>query len=85
MKKNKKYLLAAQLIVDFELKYVPIIGCYVSCEALRRVRQPAINYTKLFKPKDIHTEQLWFDHNENYNPQLARQLALLLMYEMGEE
>ena len=45
------------------------------------------NFEKVFKPKNRPSHASWWKKATDESPknQLARQLALLLMYEMGEK
>lgn len=89
MTKNKKYLKAAKLITlnvkAYNFLNIRRIGC---CTALFKVNQTDYKFTFLFKPVKAEINSFWWhnpDEGITKKTQLARTLALLLMYEMGEE
>lgn len=79
MKRNKKYLKAAERIVTRQNSFC--------CRALKAVDKCDKNFHKMFKPNNALTMDAYFSsfgttHKEDC---VARSLALILMYEMGEE
>jgi hypothetical protein len=79
MKKNKKYLEAAELLVHNTREYE---GC---CYFLGRVNQDADNFNDIFKPDRSVVTDYYFGSVLSDESNLARSLALLFMYEMGEK
>lgn len=81
MKKNKKYLKAAKFLVSIE--NTDPQGC---CLALGKVNHPSDKYwfELIFKPQHSHSDDYYFGPVHCDESKLARSLALLFMYEMGE-
>lgn len=85
--KNKKYLKAAELIAVKRTNF--------ACWALAEVEQDEVEFKKLFGPKKDRYLYLidnpyfnggsWYGSVRKPKNRLARSLALLLMYEMGEK
>jgi hypothetical protein len=79
--KNKKYLKAAKLMIRVKEKHDIHYGC---CVALDAVHQSDEYFHYIFQPKYESRRDAYFGDLNDENI-LARSLALLLMYEMGEE
>ena len=87
MRKNKGYLLAAKMTSNQQEFY--------SCDALNETcgwnSKSHRNYESFFRPNDIEMNQFdcygfnWYGQNDILESNLARSIALLFMYEMGEE
>jgi hypothetical protein len=84
MKKNKKYLEAAELLICSERVYGQTPGC---CYVLKKAKKRDYNFHTMFKPEDDRDagySDYYFGPLHNDESNLARSLALLFMYEMGE-
>jgi hypothetical protein len=90
--KNKKYLKAAELVCtdirEIGDDYKLIISSRSCCLALASLNKSTIRFNELFKPDDCFVGDFYFDDKNKWRDKqsiLARSLALLLMYEMGEK
>jgi hypothetical protein len=90
--KNKKYLKAAELVCtdirerirNFKL----MSGSRSCCRALLFVGKSPTRFNELFTPEGRSAYEYYFEDYGNWADDqviLARSLALLLMYEMGEK
>lgn len=84
MKKNEKYLEAANLIENRNAHYC--------CHALEELYLDLDNFKELYEPDDNYKAETgywnaWFTDDTSTDKQnrLARVIALQLMYEMGVE
>jgi hypothetical protein len=82
VKKNKKYLKAAKLLIRNKEIYGYTSGC---CFVLEMVKKDDYEFHAIFKPEYARTANHYFGNVREDENILARSLALLLMYEMGEE
>jgi hypothetical protein len=80
--KNKKYLKAAELLISNKEKYNLQTGC---CFVLSCLDQWGSNFHAIFKPENASINDYYFGDELNEENRLARSLALLFMYEMGEK
>lgn len=87
MKKNKKYLQASKLIIQTNKARKDDKKHFYACTALIELKQCKDNFEKFFKPENKNSNSSWWTKGSDgsLEDQLARQLALLLMYEMGEK
>ena len=83
MKRDKKYLEAAEVICT----NIHPIGSRSCCLALTYVGKSATRFNELFTPHGCSEEDYYFDDKKrpDKHTKLARSLALILMYEMGEK
>jgi hypothetical protein len=79
--KNKKYLKAAKMLVYDKEKYNQDDGC---CNVLDWSGQCDSNFHNIFKPEGAQQRDAYFGLIDDPENHLARSLALLFMYEMGE-
>jgi hypothetical protein len=81
MKKNKKYLEAAELLIRNNEEHGLRTGC---CFVLSYLDQCASNFHAIFKPEGARSDYYYFGPGWTEENILDRSLALLFMYEMGE-
>jgi len=82
MKKNKNYLYASYILnTTGDSSFSDTYTCYV----LNEVGQDFTNFRSIFCPDNEPMSYPYWTCDYTYDIQLARQLALLLMYQMGEK